>query len=310
MEPTTDPTADPAGEPAAEPTVGPSAGAANRTPKTRWLAAVLGGAAIGMMAVGAVAIIGRNDPGTTSAGRVDKSSEPTTMPVESPPPTDPGAGTTVGPITGVVARTITVSGNGSVTVKPDTATLNLGVQSDRPTATAALDETNRSATALIAALKQSGIADDDIVTSGLNIYPRYNNGNTISGYTASSSVTVTVRKIDRTGPTIDVAAAAAGDNVMIQGVYFSVNDPETVIATARANAIDNAHKRAGEYAAAAGVAVGGVMQISEISVSPMPMYYAGAADSGVASGRAAAPTPIQTGTQDLSVNVTVVYAIG
>jgi uncharacterized protein YggE len=51
--------------------------------------------------------------------------------------------------------------------------------------------------------------------------------------------------------------------------------------------------------------VGDVLQISEVSVSPMPVYYA-AADS-TAAGKAA--TPVQAGTQDLSVNVTVVYAL-
>ena len=60
-----------------------------------------------------------------------------------------------------------------------------------------------------------------------------------------------------------------------------------------------------EFADAAGAKVGDVLQISEVSVSPMPVYYAMASDAGGAK----ASTPVQAGTQDLSVNVTVVYAI-
>ena len=73
----------------------------------------------------------------------------------------------------------------------------------------------------------------------------------------------------------------------------------------RADAIGNASKRAGEYAEAAGVTVGGVLRISEDSISnPVPQFYGAAADSAVA-----ASTPIQTGTQDLTVSVTVVYEL-
>jgi uncharacterized protein YggE len=239
-----------------------------------------------MLAVGAASWIGRGDP---------KSS------VASPQPAST-------PVAGSIVKSITVNGEGKIKVKPDTASLNVGVQATAATATEALSQANTSGAALIAALKGAGVSDNDIVTSGLSIYPQYSSGgNTISGYQAANSVTVTVRDITQTGPVIDVAAAAAGDHITISGVSFYVNDTEALIGAARANAIDNAKKRATEYAEAAGVSVGGVLQISEVSVSnPIPLMYGAAADS--AAG-ASAPTPIQTGTQDLSVSVTVVYQL-
>ena len=203
----------------------------------------------------------------------------------------------------VVNRTITVSGNGKVTVKPDIATLNLGVQANASTATAALSQSNAAATKLIAALKAAGVADDDIVTSGIQVYPTYSSGSFITGYQSSNSVTVTVRSIDRTGPVIDAAAAAAGDNVTIGGVSFSVGNPEKVLAAARSAAIANAAARAGQFADAAHVHVGSVLQISEVSVSPIPIFASPTADA------AGGATPVQTGTQDLTVSVTVVYAL-
>ena len=106
-----------------------------------------------------------------------------------------------------IERSITVTGEGKITVKPDTASLNLGVQVTASTATEALSRANASAASLIASLKAIGIADADIATSGLSIYPQHNSKNTISGYQASNNVTVTVREIGRTGELIDAATA-------------------------------------------------------------------------------------------------------
>ncbi|MCU1501412.1 MAG: hypothetical protein JWM12_766 [Ilumatobacteraceae bacterium] len=273
----------------------------------RWVRAAVAGAAIGIVALVGATLIGVGGD-TKSCACADPRAAAAGAQVVSPAPTDTTVPGGTQPGSGVISRTITVSGEGNATVKPDTATVQLGVSVDRPTASAALDQANTSAAALIAALKQAGVAEDDITTAGLSIWPRYDNGSSVTGYTASNSVSVTVRDIDRTGPVIDAAAAAAGNDISVGGVSFSVDDPEQVMAAARADAIANAQKRAGEFATAAGVAVGAVLQISETSATPyQPRFYA--ADSASGTAPAAASTPIQTGTTDLSVTVTVVYAL-
>ena len=202
-------------------------------------------------------------------------------------------------------RTITVTGEGKTTVKPDTANVNMGVRVSGPSAQDVLAETNEKATALITALKALGVDDDDIQTAGLSIYPQYDsNGRNVTGYEASNSVNVTIRDIERAGEIIDGGAAFAGDAITIGGIFFSVADPEAVMADARAAAIENAKKRAGEYADAAGVEVGEVLMISEIGVTPpMPLFRNSAADEASAFA-------IETGTTDLSATVTVVFALG
>jgi uncharacterized protein YggE len=204
-------------------------------------------------------------------------------------------------------RTITVKGDGKIKVKPDTATLNLGVQATARTATEALTQANTSAAALIAALKAGGVGSDDIATSGLSIYPQYGQaGVAVAGYQASNNVTVIVRDISNTGPLIDAAASSAGDHITVGGVSFFVDDVEAVMGAARAEAINNARKRAQEYAAAAGVTVGAVQQISELSnAGPQPIFARAAKFSAMAD----APTPIEAGMQDLSVSVTVVFEL-
>lgn len=204
-------------------------------------------------------------------------------------------------------RSITVTGEGKVVVKPDTASLNLGVQVTAATATEALSRANTSASSLIASLKTAGVSDADVATSGLSIYPQFNSKNTITGYQASNNVTVTVREIARTGQLIDAAAAAAGDNVTVGGVSFYVDDTEPLLGAARADAIRNARKRAGEYAAAAGATVGGVIQISELMIGgpAQPLFRA----ASMAKFSGGAPTPIEVGMQELEVGVTVVFEL-
>ena len=161
---------------------------------------------------------------------------------------------------------------------------------------------------MIAALKSGGVDADDIATSGLSIYPQYNSsGVAVSGYQASNNVAVIVRDISQAGPLIDAAAVSAGDHITVGGVSFFVDDVEAVMGQARAVAIDNARKRAEEYAAAAGVDVGAVREISELSTgSPQPLF---ARSLMAFKATADASTPIEAGMQDLSVSVTVVFEL-
>jgi uncharacterized protein YggE len=129
----------------------------------------------------------------------------------------------------------------------------------------------------------------------------------VTGYQASNNITVTVREIAQAGPLIDVAASSAGEHITVGGISFSVDDVEAAIGSARANAIHNAHQRARQYAAAAGVAVGGVVSISELTIgNPAPLF---ARMSSKFAAEKSSPTPIETGMHDLTVSVTVVYEI-
>lgn len=202
------------------------------------------------------------------------------------------------------ARTIEVTGVGTVTVKPDTARVNVGVRVSAATASEALDRASVSATALIAAVKDAGVSADDITTTDVSVYPMYSNENIITSYVASNSLVVTVRDIDRAGEIIDAAATAAGDDITISGIMFFVDETETVIGAARTEAIENARARAEAYAAGGDVTLGEVLRISETSSRYWPVWASGGDMEG-----GGVDVPIETGTQDLSVDVSVVFAI-
>ncbi|MEQ1492006.1 MAG: SIMPL domain-containing protein, partial [Terricaulis sp.] len=149
---------------------------------------------------------------------------------------------------------LSVSADGKSEARPDLATINLGVTTEGQTAAAAMAENARRMTTLNAALRRAGIAERDIQTSNVSVYPQqvYVEGQQprITGYQANNSVTVKVRNINNTGRVIDAAVGAGGNTV--NGVSFSHADPEAQFDVARRDAIAEARRRAELYASALG----------------------------------------------------------
>ncbi len=206
-------------------------------------------------------------------------------------------------------HTISVSGNGKVTLKPDTADVRLGVVASGRTVKAVRQQAANAMTAVIGALKKLGIADKDIQTSWISLQPTYdyNVGTVpprITGYQFSNAISVTIRDLDKVGDAIDNALAAGATT--LDGITFRVADETGAESQARTAAMADAHTKAQALAGAAGVAITGVASISEtVAPTPYPVYY-GATD---AAGKAAS-TPVQPGTSDITISVTVVYLIG
>jgi uncharacterized protein YggE len=261
---------------------------------TRWKLIVGGGVAATAVSVAAVAFAGGD---TTACGCAPDPGVLETSSSEPPPPVPP---------TSSDDRVITVSGSGTVRVEPDTALVNLGVQANAATGEEAMSQVNASSVALTEALVDAGIAEEDIQTSGLSLWPTTDDRGEINGYQASLNVNVTVRDIEAVGSTIDAAQEAAGAGFTIGGVSFTFADPESVLEQARIDAVADARSTAEQYAAAAGVTLGDVVSITEHS-SPQPLFRADGAAMDMAA-EAAGPS-ISPGQLDLDVEITVSFAI-
>jgi len=200
-------------------------------------------------------------------------------------------------------HTITVSGSGKVTIVPDVARITLGVTINKPTVKAVREAGAKAMTDVIAALKGLGVADADIKTTDISLYPQYGNGSPqkIVGYQMNEQVLVTVRDLDKAGDVVD-AATAQGANA-VNGISFESGDPVKAQDDARAAAVAAAKVSAQAMAKAGDVSLGGVVSITDASPSS-PIWYAPAA--GAMKDLA---TPVQPGTQDLTATVTVVFAI-
>ena len=205
---------------------------------------------------------------------------------------------------GVTAmRQVTVVGRGEVQTQPDTAMVQIGVQTQATDAKDALAQNTQQTQAVLAKLKELGIADKDLQTSNFSINPMYDNeGRQVTGYTVSNTVSVTIRNLEQAGTLLDQVVQAGANS--IYGINFSVSNPETVLNQARTQALQNAQARATQLAQAAGTSAGEVLVITENigSAPPVPMMARDAANTASAA-------PIQAGQQTLSVEVQVTYAL-
>lgn len=211
------------------------------------------------------------------------------------------------------APRIVVAGEGHAAIRPDMASLNLSVMREGDTARAALDKANEAVAGVIAALKQSGIADRDLQTSGLSIDPRYvypqNNDGTqqprIVGYQVTNSLTVRVRDLAKVGEVLD-RAVTLGVN-QGGGITFGNDDPKEAVTEARKRAVADAADKARTLAEAAGIALGRIVEITETSTAQPPMPMPQMMRMEAADAKA---VPVEAGENTYRIQVQVTYEIG
>jgi uncharacterized protein YggE len=205
---------------------------------------------------------------------------------------------------------ISVSGEGKVTGTPDIALLSFGVQTDRlPTADGATKDLGTRMQKVIASLKQQGIAEGDISTQSLSLYPvyDYSDGRTIPrGYQAGQSLSVKVRDTAKVGDVLSLAAASGANQ--IGGVSFTIDDPEALRDSARSEAIAQAKEKAQELAGQLGGTLGRMTGFSENSGGYYPpVMYARDAMAGAVANEAKMEVP--SGDQEVTVNVSLTYEL-
>jgi uncharacterized protein len=196
-----------------------------------------------------------------------------------------------------VVRTVTVTGTASASARPDRAALSLGVESRRPSAQSAMAVVDERAATLVSALRDAGARDDELRTTGLNLWF----DQSAREYVASYAVNVGV-PADDVGRFIDAAAEVAGDELTLNGVSFSVEDPAAVVAPLRELAVADARAKAEVLAAAADCELGAVVTVVEGGGGAVPIARAGTARQAMAA-------PIEVGSETLSLSVTVTFEL-
>jgi len=200
-------------------------------------------------------------------------------------------------------KLVTVTGEATVAVAPDTAMIRIGVTSQDKTARESGEVNAKQMTAVLAAIKDTGIADRDIQTSRLSLQPQYdpNKAGTarLTGFQATNQVTVRIRDIDKLPAVLD-RAIAAGANEM-SGIEFVVSEQSKLLDQARDDAIADARRKAELYAKAAGAKLGHVVSITEEGSSPPPRPM---------QAMRAGAVPVAPGEQTLRAVVTISYELG
>ncbi|AQQ67998.1 hypothetical protein Mag101_10385 [Microbulbifer agarilyticus] len=202
---------------------------------------------------------------------------------------------------------VSISAQGEASRVPDIASISAGVVTEADDSKAAMQANAKQMEQVMQAIKDAGIDNKDVQTSGISLMPRYdyqpNRERKIVAYQARNSVSITVRELDDLSGVID-ALTAEGAN-QIHGPSFSIDDPEPLRAEAREKALKMAQTRAEAYAESLGTKVRRIVSIAEGSHGgmPRPMMRAEAAMADSAS------TPVAPGETSVSVHLELVFEL-
>jgi hypothetical protein len=203
-------------------------------------------------------------------------------------------------------RTIAVTGTGTAEAPPDLLTISVGVECRRASVGAAYADAGTASAAVSGALRQHGVTNADIRTSGLNLRPevvwRDGEGQHVTGYVASSILTVRVRQMAAASTVIAAVVEAGGDDVRLNGLELGFADESAVMALAREAAWQDAAAAAEQFASLASATLGPVVSVAEhpLSSGPVPvakLERAVAMDS----------ISVEAGHASLGASVTVVW---
>jgi hypothetical protein len=225
--------------------------------------------------------------------------------------------------TATTTNTVSFSGEGKVSAKPDIAVISATVMTQGATSQAAQADNTKKSNAVTAFLKNQGVADKDIKTSGYNIYPQYGpsgrpcpisgsgmlypcsvNQQTITSYQVSQSFEIKVRDLTKVGAIL-AGLVTAGAN-QVNNLGLQIENPDALKSQARQLAIDNAKKKAQELESQVGIHLGRIVNFSENSGGYPGIYDLKA--SSVGGGGSSVPT-ISPGENDIISDVTITYQI-
>ena len=205
--------------------------------------------------------------------------------------------------TKAVSSELSVVGEGKVEAVPDIAQVSAGIVADGATVEAVEQKINEVNNAVVSALTNLGIAEEDIKTASYSISPNYNfetGRNIISGYSGNSTLTIKVKNIKQL-PQVITAATAEGAN-QIYNTQYTIDDPAKYREEARNKAIENAKEQARKLSGELGIKLGKIVNIVESTPGPdriVPLFSREA-------GLGGAPD-LQPGSQTITSIVTLYF---
>lgn len=202
-------------------------------------------------------------------------------------------------------NTITVVGIGSSTGTPNEAQMSLGVSATRPSVRDAVSQASTDEGHLLGALRGQGVQDKDIQTASIWVNQQTTCCPTnVTGYTASTQLTVTVHSIDKVTSIIESAVDSTGNDLQLSGLNLTVSDQSAMLKSARAAAINDANNKAQDWARLSGHHVGGLVGVSEIVSTPNGFACDQCGGKGGGGG-----IQVQAGQTSVTVTVAVTYEL-
>jgi uncharacterized protein YggE len=215
-------------------------------------------------------------------------------------------------------RIITFTEEGKVIAKPDIAELSFSAVTQGKQAVDVQNENNKKMQQVIDFVKKQGVSEEDIQTTNYSLNPQYDytwcqTGSSdsrycspkIIGYELTQTATIKIRDFDKIN-TIVGGLSQAGAN-QISDISFSIDEPEDYKNQARIEALKKIEKRAQLLSKETSLKLGKIVSVSESGIFPSPIYRDLKATVGSTEDLPSAP--IETGTQEITVTLTVSYEI-
>ncbi len=247
----------------------------------------------------------------------------------------PGIPFSVNQITSNRSDFFTVTAEGRVQTKPDSAETTIGFVGSGKTVIEAQTKTNAVMNRVTNAIKKLGVSADDIKTVNYNVNPEYfsepqpavmkpqfggttdgsvpmmeitpvspirDNNPKISGYSVNATIQVKIKDLQKVNSVIDAATQNGANQIF--GVNFTLANKDQVLSDARKIAITNAKKKAVEIAGQAGIRLERIVNIFDNENTPF--------GGGMMYAAKAAPSPdnqtqVEPGSTEIVVNVTLNY---
>ena len=202
--------------------------------------------------------------------------------------------------------TLTVTGNATVTLKADYAQVSVGVSTRAATVEEATARNGEAIRSVVAALVEAGIPEEDIATSSYSVYPEYDYSTgegVLVGYSVSNQLTVVIRDMTAIGATLDKATAAGANS--IHSVTFCSTLAADAQDEAMTHAVQDAFRKGGLLADAAGLQLGGVVSITEATGA----HYTVSTTYKASGARDATSNVILPDDLSVSASVTIVFEL-
>ena len=204
---------------------------------------------------------------------------------------------------------IRVTGDATVTAKPDQAQIDVAVVTQADNSQRAVQDNADAASQVMSALKPRVGGQGKLDTIGYSLqpqfrYPRGGGEPEIVGYTVTNTVRATVNDLSRIGGVIDAASKAGANRV--QQVRFMLQRDDEPRAQALKEAATTARAKADTLASALGVRIVRVLSVVEESTPSRPIMDT---FKMAAAAPQAAPTPVEAGTIDVRANVVLTVEV-
>ncbi len=214
------------------------------------------------------------------------------------------------PAAAAAVSSIRVTGDSRISARPDRVQIDIGVSTEAQLSQQAAADNARELEAVLAAVRKAAGPGAELRTVSYSLSPKYQYHPgaepTLIGYTALNVVQVTLDDLARSGDVIDAATRSGANRV--RGIQFTLRDQDAVRAEALKEAATRARAEAEVLAAALSLRIVRVLNVEESSPRFVPIRMAMAAAR--TAGAADVTTPVESGTLDVSAQVTLTVEVG